>query len=339
MSDSFECPKCKAAYTREKRQVGKAVICACGHKFLVPPASIEAAVSAIPRRPSVERPPAPATQPGTRRLRPAQPTSRTRRPSDSSGEVIPIPTRGVREPARPATPWADPVEADEAEPVMEAEVVHPGAPLATPLDADELFAAGGPYAEAEVAPAAYQAAEVRGRPRRLQPVAASKKGESKSGLLYVVFLVLLPGTVVLVALGIVAYRWLGSHPSAAGNGAGSSPNAASTVEAAPNEPAPSGLQVTLWDAKQRAGGAFSIECRVDGGRLNPSGAYFWIINGPSGRVEFPIPGATWAKQRQQLSGKAQAADGTELNGPLTCFIEEQVGSTRQKISNEVPVGR
>lgn len=106
-----------------------------------------------------------------------------------------------------------------------------------------------------------------------------------------------------------------------------------------NEPPASGSGITIWDAKQRAGGVFSVECRVDGGAPSPAGVYFWIISGPAGKVEFPIPGTAWAKQRQQLSGRAQAADGSQLNGPLTCYIEEQVGATRRRISNEAAVER
>lgn len=106
-----------------------------------------------------------------------------------------------------------------------------------------------------------------------------------------------------------------------------------------NEPPTSGDSITIWDARQRAGGVFSVEYRVDGGALNPSGSYFWIISGPAGKVEFPIPGTTWTKKRLQLSGRAQAAGGAELNGPLTCYIEEQLGGTRRRISNEVPVVR
>jgi hypothetical protein len=61
MPDQFQCPKCSAAYARERRRVGKAVVCACGHKFLVPPPNYEA--------------PPPATRV---------------RSSDSSAEVLPL---------------------------------------------------------------------------------------------------------------------------------------------------------------------------------------------------------------------------------------------------------
>jgi len=49
MLNFFACPQCGKEYPREKRLTGRAVVCACGHRFLVPAAPLpEAEVIAIP---------------------------------------------------------------------------------------------------------------------------------------------------------------------------------------------------------------------------------------------------------------------------------------------------
>ncbi|HQU47292.1 MAG TPA: hypothetical protein PK867_31105 [Pirellulales bacterium] len=387
--------------------------------------------------------------------------------------MIPIPASGVKQPARPATPWADPVEADEAEPVMEAEVVYPGAPPAAPLEADELFGPSGAYGDPMATGPLIQPLPPRSAPppsptRESRRERRGDRHPRPLGIFLLALLHFLVGAMIMATgvslggvrglpglspavcligctfiaslfvgagvgmfqgvkwiwwleafgfawsictsvLGIVVSLFFWNQMGARGavnllfkypirlvvgaliltyllsenvraffrlkrldtgqalgilfglaitlilllNGivylivrAHSAPESSPQAAPAPinpapvnNEPPASGSGITIWDAKQRAGGAFSVECRVDDGTLDPSRAYFWVINGPTGKVEFPIPGTAWAKQRQQLSGRAQTADSAEVAGPLSCYLEEQVGGTRQRISNEVPVGR
>lgn len=49
MSNFFACPQCGKEYPREKRLTGRAVVCECGHRFLVPAAPLpEAEIEAVP---------------------------------------------------------------------------------------------------------------------------------------------------------------------------------------------------------------------------------------------------------------------------------------------------
>ena len=78
MSDQFECPKCGCSYRREKRRVGKAVICACGHRFLLPPPEGQLPSTTVPPMSSQAHP-----RPPRPRVPPISRTSSTRRQAPS----------------------------------------------------------------------------------------------------------------------------------------------------------------------------------------------------------------------------------------------------------------
>ena len=103
-----------------------------------------------------------------------------------------------------------------------------------------------------------------------------------------------------------------------------------------NEPSPSGYPITLWSATKRSSGEFSVEYRQDRGPLDSSRQYYWVVSDPSGKIEFSIPSGAW-KKRDRLSGKPAAAASGQFTGPYTTFIEEQVGSSRNRVSNDVRV--
>lgn len=122
MSEVFACPACGKEYPREKRLIGRAVICVCGRRFLVPPESVQLHSQAVTETPtdgprhlkasasSVGRASAPAM---------ARPAPVGARWSDA---VIPIPPRR-----------AEPLEAEIVALPLEAEIVSlPLAPLVAP---------------------------------------------------------------------------------------------------------------------------------------------------------------------------------------------------------------
>jgi hypothetical protein len=118
--------------------VGKAVVCACGHKFLVPPGEGQTPPPpAAPQSPQPRVAAAPRSAPPRRQPRQAP-------GGDSSAEALPL--AEPLGPAPPATRWTDPIDDHESAPIIEAEVVQPDIPFAEPVaPPDGLFGAGGAY--------------------------------------------------------------------------------------------------------------------------------------------------------------------------------------------------
>jgi DNA-directed RNA polymerase subunit RPC12/RpoP len=112
MPETFQCPECCKAYPRENRLVGRAVLCECGHRFLVPPResrtspSASASSLAIPTEP--------------RQARPASGPPRSGKPL----QARPVSHPPLAKPAR----WADPVPQDEPMPLSEADLIDEPAP-------------------------------------------------------------------------------------------------------------------------------------------------------------------------------------------------------------------
>ena len=350
MPDTFQCPQCGAAYTRERRRVGKAVVCTCGHKFLVPPPDFAAPPQ--PERPPIHqpRPAAPQSRPSSR-TRSTQPPSRQATSDDSSGEVLPL-----AEPVRRATPqpearWADPIEQQEA-PLMEAEVVDPAIPYAEPLaPTDDLFGPGGGYTDPLPATGLYAPPLVpppapkptKQRKKKRRPTGDGRATNYSNWVAYFVLFLILPAAAIFTVIGVIQYRRPGAVRGAAQPQTDSRPRtpmpgsqpAGSTAVA--NEPAPSGYAITIWNAVKRGPtGEFSVEYRLDRGPLDPSKQYFWVVIDPRGKIEFPVPIAVW-KLRDKLSGTPIKAAPGEFTGPYMTYIEEQVGGTRSRASNEVTV--
>lgn len=316
MSDSFQCPKCGARYARQRRQIGKAVVCACGHKFLVPPLDLE---SSPPTAPPATSSPSRSAAP-----RPGRPSPRRASASDSSGEVLPL--AEPVEPAAPhsASPWAEPIELQEAEPLMEAEVVYPATPYAEPVMADD-------YGQPLAAASAHRQNQVKSH-RASSVTGAGPLGFSK-GVAYSVLFVLVSAAALFTILGMIQYRR--ANPIDAGRP--SAPATADNPPNASNEPATSGYPITIWNATKRASSHdFNLEYRVDRAPLDASHQYFWIVADSTKKVEFPVPASLW-KPRDKLSGKPETIAPGEFTGPYTTYIEEQIGTTRSQISNEAPV--
>lgn len=336
MADSFPCPQCGKTYSRENRLVGKAVVCECGHRFLVPPAEQASqpplSFPSLPRRPSPRAPrqtPASGSSPGAQAPtggRPSQPAAPTpRRPNQTPG----------RPPAQ--TRWADPIEAEqpadddtmEAEPLLVAEVIRP-APAVPQAeddfddDADEVVLV--PLG-AKPAPPARGPANVRTAPRRtVAPPSAA--GHSPARLALMIGLPLAALLMIAAAAGVWYYRNRGGDAVAESEESRSS-----------SEPPASGDPVTLFDARSVKRGAtteFRVEFRLDGLKPDAKSQYRWVITGAEGWLEFPVPVSALVP-RSRLSGAAPADAG--IKGPLRCYLEEQAAGALEhdRISNEVPV--
>lgn len=321
MSDTFQCPKCGAGYARERRRIGKAVVCSCGHKFLVPPSEGQGAVSQRP---------APNTAP---RVRGAPPTARKQPApsSDSSAEVLPL--AEVIEPAAepPTGRWAEPIEPPQAEPLPQAEIVYSGDPYAEPVSAgDELFSAGGAYGDpdagADIPPLAAPLPMERRRSKKNRTTTQSGQIGFSNWIAYIVLFLLLPAAGIFTLLGVIEYRRSGP--------AGRRPRAATSAPP-PAAPSAASYPITILSAtKKAASDDFSMEYEVGRQPLNPASQYIWVVSSPQGKIEFPISTPS-AQGRGQTSGKTSQPSG--LAPPFSTYIEEQANGARTRVSNQANV--
>ncbi|HEX7447945.1 MAG TPA: hypothetical protein VF306_10390, partial [Pirellulales bacterium] len=74
MSETFACPQCGKTYPHAGRKPGKAVVCTCGHRFLVPAPEVRAPRAELPLHPPSD--PRPATRPEPKAT-PRNPAART----------------------------------------------------------------------------------------------------------------------------------------------------------------------------------------------------------------------------------------------------------------------
>jgi hypothetical protein len=243
----------------------------------------------------------------------------------------------LAEPVSPASPpaaarWADPVEPSESAPLMEAEVVEPATHFAEPEDlTGTLFSQSGPYAD----PGPYQP-PLAAAPLSAPPTAKRRKKKGQAGgsgtpkrfsdwVAYAVLFFCLPVAALFTVIGLFV-------PSP---GPGHALTQPLNSPAAANEPPASGYPITLFNAIKRSSGDFSVQYRQDRGPLDRARQYYLVVTDPGGRIELPLPGHVW-QQRGGLSGNTTSVPGQFL-GPYTMFIEEQVGSSRNRISNDVQV--
>lgn len=113
MSETFACPQCGKSYLHAGRKPGKAVLCLCGHRFLVPAPEVRTAPTKLP------------LQPEPQQRQPEPSSSKLTIPIASPAAPRPQPTRSA------SSPRSSPARPKE----LVAEVVYPGdsaemAPLA-----------------------------------------------------------------------------------------------------------------------------------------------------------------------------------------------------------------
>lgn len=320
MGDSFQCAKCGAKYTRERRRVGRAVVCSCGHKFLVPPA---------------DEGPQPSYAPPRAGTRPAAAKADVRS-DDSSGEVLPL--AEVVETGAPPGRWAEPVAADET--VPEAEIVYatpvepapPGASFPTRgAHGGSTSAPGGPTqprrAGARLQPGARQ------RPPSRHVDQGPSHDEQGPKIAYIVLCTALPVFVLLSVLAVLIYKRIDrTAPGDPSQNEARSDGTQDTPSTTPD--APGGLPILVVRVtKQPASDDFTMQYDVRHGALNASSQYVWVVSAAQGKIEFQIP--TPAPGRGQISGKPAQPSG--LSPPFTAYIEEQSADGRTRVSNEVEV--
>jgi hypothetical protein len=230
--------------------------------------------------------------------------------------------------------------------LVEAEVIQPGTPYAEPDLAGDLFTQSGPYAElGPDQPPLAGAPPARHLKKQKKKGGAHAAGSPKrfsDWVAQAVLFFVLPAAALFTVIGLFqrlpqpAQGVAGPNRATQNSSSPWQPPAPPGSPASANEPPPSGYPVTLWNASKRSSGEFSAEYRQDRGPLDSSHQYYWVVADPGGKIEFPLPASVW-KQRDKLSGKpAEAAPG-QFMGPYTTFIEEQVGTSRSRISNDVQV--
>lgn len=325
MGDTFQCAKCGAKYARERRRVGRAVVCSCGHKFLVPPAD--------EGPPAVNQPAMPRRGDGRR------PTGDVRGAADdSSGEVLPL-AEVVAMPASPQDRWAEPIAAGEALP--EAEIVY-ASPVEPARPSDDMFAMGGAYPLNTAEGPAVPRRPMLPAAKTAKPRGARRKDREQSTnvtdvIANVVLFVLLPISALFFVAGLLQYTRLGrlfpdEPPRVAPQQAdfnGGLPDQPSTRRDAIGAQPILVVRVT----KQAASDDFTMEYEVRHGSLNATNQYIWIVSAAQGRIEFPM--SALAAGPGRISGRSAQPSG--LSPPFTAYIEEQSAGGRRRVSNEVAV--
>lgn len=340
MGDSFQCEKCGRSYARERRRVGKAVVCSCGHKFLVPPPD------AGPPRAAGQ----PTQQRDYNRPLPEASPRYSSSSGDSSADAIPIAEPIEAQSTQPPGRWAEPVET--AEPLPEAEVVYDAA--AEPAyPADALFAPGRAYGDpmdhashyprsTGVPQAILPPATVATRKKRRKRANSSGAANITDWIAYFVLFGLLPMSGLFFLLGVVQFFRLGRlvpPPVPSGRDilrASKSPlddhlrNKRSRHEAIS-----AGLPIViLFSKKKPDSDDFTLQYDIRRGPLNPASQYIWVVSSPQGRIEFLM--TTPAGQgRGEISGRPAQPAG--LMPPFTTYIEEQSAGARTRVSNEATV--
>lgn len=244
----------------------------------------------------------------------------------------------VVEPAPPAASgrWAKPIE-PEPEDLPQAEIVYPAETYAQPGPlAGDLFSQGGAYGDPFGGGGSYPPMEPThppaspaGRKKRSRTSGDASSMGFTQWVAYLVLFLLLPLAAIFTVFSAIQFRRVGStvrRPQQ--ESAGTAPSFAQPG------PAPSGLAITLWNAtKKSQSDEFAIEYRLDQGPVHPASRYFWVVNAPQGKIEFEIPTLAW-KTRGKHAGKTPIGN---LTPPFTAHIEEQVGTARVRVSNEVQV--
>lgn len=377
MAETFECPQCKKEYPRENRLVGKAVACECGHRFLVPPPEQQTPLVGVPLPPGA---PSSATPPPSASSAPAPSGSGTVRPAPSTGSASlgrpaaskpapqypPAQRTAAQKPAR----WTDPVPAQDAVPLTEADLVADQPPPAQAYGSIDLppppvapqppvYASAAPPLGAALPPNPYKtprpgkSKKSRGQASRDNSVSL---GLWAAGFVLVVFL---PAAGFCAVMAMYRYSqsgWTGrptavapQHRSVEQPGsvepapAQQLPDARGEPQTPSNgEPLPGGSPVTIWDGKQSANAAqleFSLEYRLDGLAASPESKYFWIVvDRDQSRVEFPIP-ASVLKPRDHLSGQPKGVTAAQFRAPYQMYLERQAPGMNQRetISNVIRV--
>lgn len=307
MSETFACPQCGKTYPHAGRKPGKAVVCLCGHRFLVPALEVRTAPAKLPLQPApLERQPeptaprstAPAAPPATPRPQPGRPAS----PPHSS-------------PARPKELVAEVVYPGDSDEVLSvAELITP-APYAAPLPA--------------LHPAYTTIAAPPASARR-----ASRSSAETSELFglwvgRIVLFVAVPLATLCFVIGHIQMYRNGGLILNSGKGAPLVRKPATVAK---------GDLLTINSASMRtAGGSVEFHAQFAQGKFapQPGHQYVWVISANQGTVEIPIS-STMLTQQNVLTGTARGAVARRLRSPCTTWIESRPPAAleRERVSNE-----
>ncbi len=304
MSETFACPQCGKSYSHAGRKPGKAVVCVCGHRFLVPAPEV--------RAPRVELPLHPPSEP-RRESAPAPRPERSPSPSLSPASRTPPPAAPrVSRPApqRPAPPQE-----------LEAEVVYPG----------HLQALPAAYAPTS-APLTHPAYEpLAPPPAALRTTRSSIESSQRFGMWLgrAVLFAIVPLAMLCVVIGHLQMRRTGGLIR-------NSWKAAPVLRRPASQAAGNLLTITAASMRS-AGGAVEFHAQFTRGGFAPQAGqqYLWIISAKPGTVEIPISSAMLTQQTA-LSGTARGAVAQRFRSPCTMWIESQPpdSGSRQRVSNQ-----
>lgn len=307
MSEMFACPQCGKSYSHAGRKPGKAVVCVCGHRFLVPAREVWAPRAELPLHPPNDPRPAARAEPRYEpRATPRNPEARTPPPA------APRPSRPTPAPRRQTPPPQE----------LEVEVVYPGNP------AESLAAAYVPDPLAAMH-AAYEPLA----PQRAARPASKSRTESAElfgmwlgrGVLFVV----VPLATLCVVIGHLQMYRTGGLIQNSGK--------AAPFVRRPAAPAAGNLMNINAASMRIAGGVVEFQAHFTRGGFapRPGQRYVWIISARQGTVEIPITSAMLTQQ-SMLTGAARGAAAGRFRSPRTTWIEAHSLSPggRQRVSNE-----
>ena len=317
MSETFACPQCGKIYPHSGRKPGKAVVCVCGHRFLVPAPEVRAPRTEVPLHPPSDPRPTTRPQPSFEsRATPRNPAARTPPPAAS----------------RPAQPAPAPRRQSPPPQELEAEVVYPGNSSEL-LPAAELVSPAGyspSTAPLPAMPVAYDS---------LAPPLAAARSPSRSkaasselfgmwlgrGVLFVV----VPLATLCVVIGHLQMYRTGGLILNSGK--------AAPFVRRPAAPAAGNLLNIDAASMRVAGGAVEFQAHFTRGGFvpRPGQRFVWLISARQGIVEIPITPEMLAQQ-SALTGKARGAAARRLRSPCTTWIEVQPPGPGgpQRVSNE-----
>ncbi|MGH7194799.1 MAG: hypothetical protein ACREJM_14870 [Candidatus Saccharimonadales bacterium] len=314
MSETFACPQCGKSYSHSGRKPGKAVVCVCGRRFLVPAPEVRAPRAEVPLHPPSEPRPESRVSPSR------NPAARTPPPA------APRPAPAPRKPApQPQEPVAQDLEPQE----LEAEVVYPGHPAELPPAAE--WAAPAAYASDPLA-AMHASYEPLAPPPTARRAARSSTASSELFGLWlgrVVLFVVVPLAMLCVVIGhLQMYRTGGLIQN--------SGKAAPAIRRPAAPAARNLLNINAASMRTAAGGVeFQAHFTRGGFAPQPGQRYVWIISASQGTVEIPIT-PEMLTQQSALTGAARGAAARRFRSPCTTWVEAQppgLGS-RQRVSNE-----
>lgn len=309
MSETFACPQCDKTYPHAGRKPGKAVVCVCGHRFLVPAPEVRAPQTEVPLHPPSSEPPSEPRRSSSRNPAAASP------PATGSHRTYPT----------VAAPRPLPQQHE-----LEAEVVYPGDSAGVPPTAELLTPAAYAVAPLPASHPAYEPVAAPVAAARHAPRSSTETSESFG--LWVGRIVLFGAVPLATLCFVIGHLQMYRHGGLILNSGKGAPLIRRPAAAA------NGNLLSINAASMRtAGGSVEFHAQFAQNGFAPQSGqqYVWIISANQGTVEIPIS-SPMLTQQNVLTGTARGAVARRLRPPCTTWIESRPPAPlgRQRVSNE-----